>query len=32
MPIWADLLELEAVPVVEDDVAGQVATKIYGKK
>ena len=29
---WADLLELEAVPVVEDDVAGQVATKIYGKK
>jgi Protein of unknown function (DUF3303) len=29
---WADLLELEAVPVVEDDVAGQVAAKIYGKK
>src|SRR3954454_7487621 len=28
---WADLLELESVPVVEDDVAGQVATKIYRK-
>jgi hypothetical protein len=30
--MWADLLELETVPVVEDDVAGQVVTKIYGKK
>jgi hypothetical protein len=30
--VWADLLELEAVPVVEDDVAGQVATNNYGKR
>ena len=29
---WADLLDLEVVPVVEDDLAGQVATKVYGKK
>jgi hypothetical protein len=29
---WADLLDLEVVPVVEDKVAGEVATKIYGKK
>lgn len=29
---WADLLNLEVVPVVEDDVAGQVATKVYGKR
>jgi hypothetical protein len=29
---WADLLEMEVVPVVEDDVAGAVAKKIYGKK
>ncbi len=29
---WADLLELEVVPVVEDDVAGAVSKKVYGKK
>ena len=29
---WADLLDLQAVPVVEDDVAGAVAAKIVGKK
>jgi len=29
---WADLLELEVVPVVEDDVAGAVAEKVYGEK
>ena len=29
---WADLLELEVVPVVEDDIAGAVAKKVYGKK
>jgi hypothetical protein len=29
---WADLLEIEVVPVVEDDVAGAVAAKVYGKK
>ena len=29
---WADLLELEVLPVVEDDVAGAVAKKVYGKK
>lgn len=29
---WADLLNLEVVPVVEDDVAGQVLTRVYGKK
>jgi len=29
---WADLLEMEVVPVVEDDVAGAVAKKICGKK
>jgi hypothetical protein len=28
----ADLLELEVVPVVEDDVAGAVSKKVYGKK
>jgi hypothetical protein len=29
---WADLLDLQVVPVVEDDVAGAVAAKIFGKK
>jgi len=29
---WADLLDLQAVPVVEDDVAGAVAKKILAKK
>ncbi len=29
---WADLLDLEAVPVIEDDVAGAVAAKVIGKK
>ena len=29
---WADLLELEVWPVVEDDVAGAVAKKVHGKK
>lgn len=29
---WADLLDLEVVPVVEDDVASEIATRIYGKK
>ncbi len=29
---WADLLDLEVVPVVEDDVAGEIATRLYGKK
>jgi len=29
---WADLLDLQVVPVVEDDVAGAVAAKIIGKK
>jgi Protein of unknown function (DUF3303) len=29
---WADLLELDVVPVVEDDVAGAVAMKLFGKK
>ena len=29
---WADLLELQAFPVIEDDVAGQVAAKVFGKK
>lgn len=29
---WADLLILEVVPVVEDDVAAEVLTKLYGKK
>jgi Protein of unknown function (DUF3303) len=27
---WADLLELEVTPVVEDDLAGAVAKKVYG--
>ena len=29
---WADLLDLQVVPVVEDDVAGAVAAKVIGKK
>jgi hypothetical protein len=29
---WADLLDLQVVPVVEDDVAGAAAAKILGKK
>jgi hypothetical protein len=29
---WADLLDLEVVPVVEDGVASEIATKLYGKK
>jgi hypothetical protein len=29
---WADVLDLEVVPVVDDDIAGQVAAKVYGKK
>jgi len=29
---WADLLDLEVVPVVEDDVAAQVAARVHGKK
>ena len=29
---WADLLSLEVVPVVDDEVAGAAATKLYGKK
>ena len=29
---WADLLDLQVVPVVEDDVAGAVAAKILSKK
>jgi hypothetical protein len=29
---WADLLDLQVVPVVEDDVAGAVAKKILAKK
>lgn len=28
---WADLLEIAATPVVEDDVAAAVAKKVYGK-
>jgi hypothetical protein len=28
---WADLLELEITPVIEDDVAAAVAKKVYGK-
>ncbi len=28
---WADLLELEVTPVVEDDVAAAAAKKVYGK-
>jgi hypothetical protein len=27
---WADLLELEVTPVIEDDVAGQIATTLLG--
>ena len=29
---WADLLDVEVLPVVEDAVAGEVATKIFGAK
>ena len=29
---WADLLDLQVVPVVEDDVAGAVAAKVIGRK
>jgi len=29
---WADLLDLQVVPVVEDDVAGAVAAKIVAQK
>ena len=30
---WADLLELEVTPVIEDDVAGRIATTLLaGKK
>jgi hypothetical protein len=29
---WADLLHLEVVPVVEDEIAGAVAKKVFGKK
>ena len=29
---WADLLDLQMMPVVEDDVAGAVAAKVLGKK
>ena len=29
---WADLLDLQTVPVVEDDVAGAVAAKVIGRK
>jgi hypothetical protein len=29
---WADLLELEITPVVEDDVAAAAAAKVWGKK
>jgi hypothetical protein len=29
---WADLLDLQVVPVVEDDVAGAAAAKLIGKK
>jgi hypothetical protein len=29
---WADLLDLQVVPVVEDDVAAAAAAKILGKK
>ena len=29
---WADLLDLEVLPVVEDDVAGEVAKRMFGTK
>ena len=29
---WADLLDLEVLPVVDDAVAGEVATRIFGAK
>jgi hypothetical protein len=28
---WADVLELEVHPVIEDDAAGAAATKVFGK-
>lgn len=28
---WADLLELEVYPVIEDSEAGDVANKVFGK-
>lgn len=28
---WADVLELEVYPVIEDDAAGAAAKKVYGK-
>jgi hypothetical protein len=28
---WADFLELEVYPVIEDDAAGAAAKKVYGK-
>ena len=28
---WADFLELEVHPVIEDDAAGAAAKKVYGK-
>jgi hypothetical protein len=30
--IWADVLEIDITPVVDDDVAATVAKKVYGKK
>jgi hypothetical protein len=29
---WADFLELEVYPVIEDDAAGAAAKKVYGKE
>lgn len=29
---WADLLQCEVIPVVEDDIAAATAQKVYGKK
>jgi hypothetical protein len=29
---WADLLELEVLPVIEDDAAGAAVAKVHGKK
>jgi len=31
MADWADVLELEMHPVIEDDAAGAVAKKVFGK-
>jgi hypothetical protein len=28
---WADVLELEVHPVIEDEAAGAAATKVFGK-